>query len=126
MQAAGDLVGPATELTSGVQGGHYGFQCCFSCSWMDIDGDTPTIIDNRDYPFGVQRNFHRIAEASHGLIDRVIKNFVNQVMQTALVGAADVHPGADSDRFQSLKNLDIFRSVVGIGLLHHMHNSYKV
>jgi hypothetical protein len=124
VKSAGDFIRTAAELSSGVQSSHYSFQGGFSGGWVDIYGDATTVVLNRDYTFGIQFDFYQVTKASHGLIDGVIENFVDQVMQTALVGAADVHTRADSNRFQSLKDLDIFRSVVGIGLLLHIYTSY--
>ena len=41
------------------------------------------------------------------------------MVQAPLVGAADVHAGADAHGFQPLQDLDVFSCVVGIGLLLH-------
>ena len=43
-----------------------------------------------------------VAVPGHRLVDRVVDDLVDQVMETALVGAPDVHPGSSSDRLQAL------------------------
>jgi hypothetical protein len=60
--------------------------------------------------------------SGHSLVNRIVEDFIDQMMETALVGAADVHSRADPNGFQPFKHLDIFRSVVGIGLLLHVHH----
>ena len=40
-------------------------------------------------------------------VDRVVENFENAVMQTALVRVADIHARAFPDRFQTLEFIDL-------------------
>jgi hypothetical protein len=47
-------------------------------------------------------------EAGHRFIYAVVNDFVDQVVQTALVGAADIHTGTAAYRFTSAKDVDRF------------------
>ncbi len=47
----------------------------------------------------MQNYLDTVTKAPHGFINTVIGNLINQVMQTALVGRADIHAGAPSNRF---------------------------
>ena len=59
------------------------------------------------------------AEACHGFIHGVIQYLVDQVVETPLVGAPNVHSRADTHRFQALQDLDIFGCIFAcLGLRH--------
>jgi hypothetical protein len=51
------------------------------------------------------------------LIHGVVDNFGRQVVQSGLVGAADVHAGAPTDGLQAFEDLDILRRIPGIPFL---------
>ena len=51
--------------------------------------------------------------ACNSLVHRVVKDFGNQMVKRAFVGATNIHPRAHSHRFEALEDLD--RScVIGI------------
>jgi len=52
-----------------------------------------------------------VTSACQDFIDRVIDNFINQVMQRFLIRSAHIHAGAAPDGLQPFQNLDIFCSV---------------
>src|SRR5437763_1382651 len=45
-------------------------------------------------------------------VDRVVNDFVNHVMQTALIRVADIHARAFPDRFQTFQFVDLRRVVL--------------
>ena len=49
-------------------------------------------------------------------VDRVVDDLVNEVVKSALRRRADVHPGALSDRLESLQYLDL-SCVVGAEII---------
>ena len=51
--------------------------------------------------------------AGHGLVDRVVDDFPDEVMQAALIGRADVHARPATNGLQALEDLDAGRRVVG-------------
>ena len=57
--------------------------------------------------------------AGHGLVHGVVEQLGDEVMQGALVGAADEHARAPADRLQALEHLDVGGGVVEAdGALH--------
>jgi hypothetical protein len=50
----------------------------------------------------------------HRLVHRVVDDLGRQVMQSRLVGAADIHARTAPDRLQPLENLDVLRRVGGL------------
>ena len=48
-----------------------------------------------------------VAVTGHGLVDGVVDDFVDEVVEAALVGAADVHAGATADGLEAFEDLDI-------------------
>ena len=61
---------------------------------MFIDRDTTTIILNSHGLIGMDSHRNRIGIASHHLIDTIINHLLNEVVQSTLVGRANVHTGA--------------------------------
>ena len=53
-----------------------------------------------------------IAEAGERLVDRVVHDFVDDMMQTGSAGRPDVHGGTLSHRFKAFENLDFVGAVV--------------
>ena len=123
MKPAGYFVGATAELAPGVQGGHDGFQGSLSGRGMYVHRDTPPIVGNRDQPIGIQRDRNRGTKPGHRLIHGVVQNFIDQMMQAALIGTADVHPGPDANCFQSFQDLDIFRGIFEGSLFLYSHPS---
>jgi hypothetical protein len=54
----------------------------------------------------VDRRVHLIAEPGQRLVDRVVDDFVDQVVQAGRPGRADVHRRALADRLETLEYLD--------------------
>jgi hypothetical protein len=45
--------------------------------------------------------------AGDGFVHRVVEDFGDEVVERALVGAADIHTGTAADGLQALEDLDI-------------------
>ena len=52
-----------------------------------------------------------VAAAGHGLVNAIVGNLVDQMVQSALVGAADVHSGTAAHRLPSAQDLDVFGGI---------------
>ena len=113
VQPAGYFVSPAAELAAGVQGGHHRFQPGLAGGRMHIHRDAPAVVGNGNQPIPAQGQVDPGAVAGHSLVHGVVQDFVDQVVQAALVGAADIHPGPDADGFQSLQHLNVFGGIFG-------------
>jgi hypothetical protein len=55
---------------------------------------------------GVQLDLDAGGVAGDGLVHRVVQHLGHQMVQRALVGAADIHAGALADGLQPLQHLD--------------------
>ena len=49
--------------------------------------------------------------AGDRLVHRVVEDFGDQMVQRALVGAADIHAGPAADRLQPLEDLDVLGGI---------------
>jgi len=56
-------------------------------------------------------HFDFVATASQMFVDGIVEHLEDLVMQTALIGIADLHPGALAHRFQTFQLVDL-RGVV--------------
>ncbi len=54
----------------------------------------------------LQHHLDAVGMAGHGLVHRVVEHLGGEVMQRAVVGAADIHAGAPPNWLQPLKHLD--------------------
>ena len=61
----------------------------------------PVILDN-DGTVGVNDHAHMVGIAGHYLVNAIINHLVDQVMQTALVGRANIHTWTHTHGFQTL------------------------
>ena len=93
VQAAGIFVGALAELAARVQIGqdqldrrHFPFR-------MNIDRNAAAVVAHGDRAIDVDGHVDLVAKSGQMFVDRVIENFENHVMQTALIRVADVHAG---------------------------------
>ena len=59
-----------------------------------------------------------IAEASHGLVDTVVHDFVDKMMETAFGYVAYIHGRALAHRLKAFKDLDTICGILFFRLLH--------
>ncbi len=107
MQTAGNLVDLSAELTAGVQGGHHGLESGLAGAWVLVDRDAPAVVADRDGAVLGDVDPNAVAVPRHRFVDAVVGDLDEEVMEAALVGAADVHTGAAAHRLQAFEDLDI-------------------
>ena len=112
VQPAGHLVARAAELGPGVERRHRRLHAGQAGRGVDVDGNAPPVV--MDGNRGVLRDLDRdpVAVPGHRLVDGVVHDLVDQVMETPLVGAPDVHAGPAADRIRALEYLDVYRGVI--------------
>ena len=71
----------------------------------DVDRDAAAVVDDPDPAVGQQGHLDPVAVAGQRLVDGVVDDLVDQVVQAALAGRADVHAGALADRLETLEDL---------------------
>ena len=112
VQAAGDGVGVGVELAAGMQDRHDDLDGGPLLLRVHLDRDAAAVVVDRDAAVGAQRHGDVVGVAGHRLVDRVVDDFLDQVVQAALAGGADVHAGALADGLQALQHGDRGRAVL--------------
>src|SRR5204862_409641 len=75
---------------------------------MHVHGDSPAIVGDTEAAIHVDLDVDVGAEAADGFIDAVIDQFVDEVVQAARTGVADVHAGSQADVVRVLQQLNAF------------------
>jgi hypothetical protein len=78
---------------------------------VNIDRNSTPVIDHRDRIIFVDDDVDFGGVSGQSLVNRVIDDFVHQVMQTGLAGRTDVHRRAQPHCFQAFEHLDAARIV---------------
>ena len=117
VEPPGDAVAAASELASGVEGGKHGLQGRDAGGLVDLHRDPPTVIGDGHGAVRVDSNGRLVAEARHRLVHGVVHDLVDEVVEPALVCAADVHARTATDGLQALQDLDILGAVPLRGLI---------
>ena len=112
VQAAGDLVAAAAELAAGVQHGQHHLDRRLLLGRARVDRDAAAVVDHRTPAVGLEGDVDAVAVAGQRLVDRVVDDLLDQVVQAAVTGRADVHARALADRFEALEDLDGGRVVL--------------
>ena len=107
VQTAGVFVSALPEFSAGMQirqdqldGRHLEFR-------MHVDRNAAAVVTNGNRAIHMDGHFDLGAVTGEMFVDRVVENFENHVMQTALIRVADIHSGTLSDSLQSLEFVDL-------------------
>ena len=79
---------------------------------MLIDRNAAAVVDDRDRAVDVNRDVDLIAEAGQRLVDRVVDDFVDEMVQPGRPGRADVHRRPLADGFEAFEDLDLVGGIV--------------
>jgi len=107
VQATGDLVAAVAELAAGVEHGQRDGDRGQAVGGVHLDREATAVIGDRDAAVGQDLHVDPLAVAGQRLVDGVVHDLVDQVVQAALTGGADVHAGALAHRLQALQDLDL-------------------
>ena len=131
VQAAGDFVAAAVaELAAGVQGGedHLGRGPLLFLQF--VDRDAAAVVDDRAAVVRVQDDPDAVAVAGDRLVDGVVDDLVDEVVEAARAGRADVHAGALAHRLEPFEDGDVlgpigagarfFLAAAGLGFLSQL------
>ena len=78
----------------------------------DADGDAAAVVDDGDRVVGVDGDDDAGAVAGERFVDGVVDHLVDEVVEAARAGGADVHAGPFADRLEAFEDLDILGVVV--------------
>src|SRR5712692_3788354 len=91
VQSAGNLVSVGVELAASVKFGHYDFGSGLLFLLHHIDGNAAAVVHYRNGMIKMNSYFNGVAESRQSLVNRVIDDFVNQMMQAQLACGSDIH-----------------------------------
>ena len=114
VQAAGDLVALAAELAAGVELRQDDRERRQALLLDHVDRDAAAAVAHGDRVVGVDRDLDRVVVARHRLVDGVVDDLVDEVVEAAQTGRADVHPGPQADGLEALEDRDV---LCGVGRL---------
>src|SRR5262249_30741498 len=94
---------------------------------MRVDRDAAAIVVHDDAAIGMELELDAAGMAGHGFVHRIVEDFGDEVVEGALVGAADIHAGAAADRLQPFEDFDILRRIArtrfpGVGLVKQIRH----
>ena len=114
VEAAGDLVAAAVaELAAGVQDRQDDLDGGLALLLHRRDGDAAAVVDHGDRVVRVDRHLDAVAVAGERLVDGVVHDLVDQVMEPAHTGRADVHARALAHGLEALEDGDVLGVVAG-------------
>ena len=107
VKTAGDLIAPAAELAAGMEDGKDHLQGGFACLLLDVHGDAPAIVHHPDDVARLDPHLNLGAVPGQGLVNGVVHDLIDQMVQAAGGGGADVHARPLPDGLQSLQDLNL-------------------
>jgi hypothetical protein len=82
VQTTGYCVAAATEFSSGVKNSKDNFNRGFFLNRVHIHWDSAAVVSDFDPALGGNKDVNVIAVTSQSFIDRVVNDFINQVVKT--------------------------------------------
>ena len=101
VQTAGNFVSLATEFAAGVQNGEHDLDRGNLLLGVLVHGNAAAVVLTGDGIVGVDGHLDGIAVPGQSLVHSVVDHLVDQVVQTAGAGGADVHARAFANSFKS-------------------------
>ncbi len=107
VETAGNLIAAAAKLTAGMEDGINHFQSGLARLGLNVHRDTAAIIRHGNDITVMDGNGDLGAVACQRLINGVVHDLIDQMVQSAGGGGADIHTRTFPDRLQALQNLDL-------------------
>src|SRR5262245_57398500 len=92
--------------------GQHDFSRRFSTR-VTIDRDTAAVVNDGDRSVDVNRDVYLIAETRESFVDRVVDDFIDEMMQASRTRRADVHGWTLPHGLEPLENLDLVGGILG-------------
>src|SRR5262249_23560893 len=112
VQARGRLVRPLVKLGARPGDGQHHLQGRQPQLRVGLNGNAAAVVGDAEAPVHVDLDVNVLAKAGQGLIDTVVNQLVDQVVQTAATGVADVHARPLPDVSGVAQYLDVVGLVV--------------
>jgi hypothetical protein len=104
VQSSGELIVLVRELAARVQPGEDQFDAGNPFVRMNVDWHAAAVVADFDRAVGMDDDVDRVRVPGQRFVDRVVDDFLNQVIRPRRVG---VHAGAALDRFQARQDFDV-------------------
>jgi hypothetical protein len=108
VQPARDLVAVAAELSAGMELREDDLQSRPPLVGHDVDRNAGPVVANGDRVVRMECDFDALVAAGESLVDRVVDDFVDEMVEASRARRADVHARPKPDRFEALQNGDVF------------------
>ena len=107
VQPAGDLVRVVVELAAGVEHRHDDLERRLAGGLVDVHGDAAAVVGDGAAPVGAERDLDVLAAAGERLVNGVGHDLLDEVVQPARAGVADVHGGPLADGLDVAEDADL-------------------
>ena len=114
MQTPRKLISALPEFSAGMQVGQDQLNCGHLELRMDVHGNAAPVVLDRARTISVKSDIDPRTIPRKMLVDRIVEYLENAMVQTPVVGRADIHPGALADtrkplQFVNLGSVVLFR-----------------
>ena len=107
VQTAGDRISAAAELAACVQLGHHGLHAGNALARHFVDRDASSVVDHAYATVRQNRHLDMRRIAGQSLIDGVVDDLIDQMVQAAWAGGADIHARTDTHRLKAFQHPQI-------------------
>ena len=90
-----------------MKDGQDGFKGALPVLFHEVYRDSTTIIDDRAGTVNIDAYPDMVAKPREGLVNRIIHDLVDEVVETACIGASDIHGRTFAYRCEPFKNGDV-------------------
>jgi hypothetical protein len=107
VQTTGYCVATATKFSSGVKNCQYNFNRRLFLNRVHIHWDSTTVVGDFDPALGGYKHVDVIAVTGESFVNRVVDDFINEVVKTTWTSGADVHTRTFANSLKPFENLDV-------------------
>ncbi len=116
VQAAAGRIDVRVELAAGMQRGHDDLERRLLGKFrVRVHGDAAAVVGDAERAVRFQRDLDEARMPRHGLVHGIVQHLGEEVVQRALVRAADIHAGAAAHRLQPFEHFNVGRGVALAG-----------
>jgi len=82
MQTTGNFISIRVKLAAGMQFSHYDFGSGSFLFLHHVHGNAAAVVDYSNGVIDVDVDFNRVAISGQGFVDRIVDDFIDQMMQS--------------------------------------------
>jgi hypothetical protein len=129
VQTAGNLIRIVVEFPARMKRRKNDFEGALARLFVNVNRYAAAVVFHRTASVNVNTDDYRIASAGHRLVYGVVKHFINQMMQSALLAVADIHLRPLANSFKARENLyiaGVVTMVFHIGVLLSLRSGFVI